>query len=345
MLNNFTNRNIPYSAQIELTLRCNGKCPFCSIHSLPESIIGEDMNTGQIKYLIDQLTELGVNALTYTGGEPTLRKDLAEIIYHTGVVHDFINGIATNGFLMPKLFKEHSFEGLDYILTSIDYPTAKQHDRMRGMKVFERVMEMIEVANRRDIKVIISTVVMKDNIHLLEEICELGDKMNCSMELFPCEDIIRNYPDKMCQITNIHDMIPDIPKWARTIRDLRSKFKNILTDPVSIDLVEKGGFGGYPNYHQKVLRCHVAKYFLFIRHDGFMDFPCKIFPVVSVDAFKYPIPKIYDAIEIREVMKKHDSYDQCNHCRLGCAIAASLPSSMKAVYGKYIRGFLDGNLS
>jgi len=303
------------------------------------------MNTDQIKYLIDQLAELGVNALTYTGGEPTLRKDLAEIIYHTGVVHDFMNGIATNGFLMPKLFKEHSFEGLDYILTSIDYPTAEQHDRMRGMKVFEKVMEMIEIANKRDIKVIISTVVMKDNIHLLEEICEIGEKLNCSMELFPCEDIIRHYNDKRCQITNIQDMIPNIPQWAKTIRNLRSRFKHILTDPVSIDLVEKGGFGGYPSYHQKVLRCHVAKSFLFIRHDGFMDFPCKIYPIKSVDAFKYPIPKIYNAIEIREIMKKHDSYDQCNNCRLGCAIAASLPSSMKAVYSKYIKGFIDGNLS
>lgn len=303
------------------------------------------MNTKQIKYLIDQLAELGVNALTFTGGEPTLRKDLHEIVYHTGVNHDFINGIATNGYLMPELFRQHSFEGLDFILTSLDYPTAERHDRMRGIKVFDKVIKMIEIANKRNIKVIISTVVMRDNIDLLEEICELGENLNCAMELFPCEDIIRNYPDKICQITNIHDMIPDLPDWARRIRELRTRFKHILTDPVSIDLVEKGGFGGYPNYHQNVLRCHVANSFLFIRHDGFMDFPCKIYPVLSVDAFKYPIPKIYNAIEIREIMKKHDSYDQCNHCRLGCAIAASLPSSMKAVYAKYIRGFIDGNLS
>ena len=37
------------------------------------------MNTEQIKYLIDQISDLGVNALSFTGGEPTLRKDISEL--------------------------------------------------------------------------------------------------------------------------------------------------------------------------------------------------------------------------------------------------------------------------
>ncbi|GAI78531.1 unnamed protein product, partial [marine sediment metagenome] len=36
------------------------------------------MTTEQIISLIDQISELGVNALSFTGGEPTLRKDLPE---------------------------------------------------------------------------------------------------------------------------------------------------------------------------------------------------------------------------------------------------------------------------
>ncbi len=289
---------------------------------------------------------LGVNAITYTGGEPTLRKDLPEILRYTGVVHDFVNGIATNGFLMHTLMKNHKLEGLDYILTSIDYPTAEQHDKMRGIKVFDKVLQMIDIANKRNIKVIISTVVMKDNIHLLEKICELGEKLNCSMELFPCEDIIRDFRDKRCQITNVRSMIPDISLWAKTVRELRTKFKNILTDPFSIDMVEKGGFGrnSSGNVYQDVLRCHTAGSFLFISHDGFVMLPCKIHPIRSINAFKIPLSKMYYTNEVREIMKKLDTYEFCNGCRLGCAIAASLPTSGKALYAKYVKGFIDGNL-
>lgn len=328
-----------------MTLRCNGKCPFCSIHSLPSSISGEEMTTDQIKGLIDQIADLGVLALSFTGGEPTLRKDLPELIYHTGVVNNFMNGMATNGYLLPNLFKEHTLEGLDYVLLSLDYPNAELHNKMRGIKVFDRVIESIKLANKNDIKPILSTVVMKDNLQYLKDICDLAENLNCSLEMYPCENIIRDYSNKSYQIDNIHDLIPDISIWANLMRILRKQYKNILTDPISIAVVEKGGFGGYPSYHQKILRCHVAQAYLFISHDGIINYPCKIHPIKSFNALKYPISKIYHSTEVGGIMNNFDSFDFCNGCRLGCAIASSIPTRWKTLYSKYIKGFLNGNLS
>ena len=344
-LNKFTNKKVPYSAQIELTLRCNATCPFCSIPLIPKRLKSNEMTTHQIISLIDQISELGVNALSFTGGEPTLRKDLPELVYHAGVIHDLMNGIATNGYLMPQFLKEKSrLEGLDYILLSLDYPTAELHDKKRGIKVFDRVMETIALSNKRDISVIISTVVMKDNIQFLENICELAENLNCSIELFPCEDIIRDHRNFQYKINNIEDMIPDLSVWAKLLHSLRSKYKNILTDPISINVVEKGGFGGAPEYHQTSLRCHVAEAYLFVRYDGFIDYPCKIHPVKSFNALKDTINNIYYSSEVREIMKQHDTYDFCDKCRLGCAIASSLPTTWKTLYAKYIQGYLKGNL-
>ena len=344
-LNKFTNKKVPYSAQIELTLRCNATCPFCSIHLIPKSLKSNEMTTHQIISLMDQIYELGVNALSFTGGEPTLRKDLPELVYHAGVVHDFMNGIATNGYLMPQFLKEKSrLEGLDYILLSLDYPTAELHNKKRGIKVFDRVLETIALSNKRDISVIISTVVMKDNIQFLENICELAENLNCSIELFPCEDIIRDHRNLQYKINNIEDMIPDLSVWAKLLHSLRSKYKNILTDPISINVVEKGGFGGAPEYHQTSLRCHVAEAYLFVRYDGFIDYPCKIHPIKSFNALKDTINNIYYSGEVREIMKQHDTYDFCDKCRLGCAIASSLPTTWKTLYAKYIQGYLKGNL-
>jgi MoaA/NifB/PqqE/SkfB family radical SAM enzyme len=302
------------------------------------------MTTEQIKYLIDQIAELGVLSLSFTGGEPTLRKDLPDLIYYTGIVHNFMNGIATNGYLMPKLFKEHKIEGLDYILLSLDYPTAEMHDKMRGIKVYDRVIESIKLAIKNDVKPVISTVVMKDNINMLDDICHIAEKLGCAIELYPCEDIIRNYTNESYQIQDIHDLIPDISLWANIIRLLRKKYTNILTDPISVEVVEKGGFGGNNRYNQDTLRCHVAEAYLFISHDGFINYPCKIHPIASFNALKYPISSIYNSFKVREIMEMHDNYTFCKNCRLGCAIASSIPTRWKTVYAKYIKGFLEGNL-
>ena len=344
-LNKFTQKKVPYSAQIEVTLRCNATCGFCSFPLLPKYLYSKEMSTSQIKDIIDQIACLGVSALSFTGGEPTLRKDLPDLIYHAGVVHDFMNGVATNGYLMPSLFKRNGqLEGLDYILLSLDYPNAELHNKMRGIKVFDKAIETIHLANKKDIKVIISTVVMNDNIHLLDSLCELAENYNCSIELFPCEDIIRDYPDNSYHISEVKNLIPNLSVWANLILKLRETYKNILTDPISIAMVERGGFGGKPSYHQNFLRCHVAEAYLFVRHDGFIDYPCKLHPIKSFNSLIYPISKIYNSKEVREIMKRHDSYDFCNKCRLGCAIASSMPARWKTLASKYILGYFQGNL-
>jgi MoaA/NifB/PqqE/SkfB family radical SAM enzyme len=344
-LNKFTHRKIPYSAQIEVTLRCNAACAFCSIPALPKSVVINEMNTNQIKLIIDQIAELGVNVISFTGGEPTLRKDLPELISYTGITHDSIVGVATNGYLMPKLFKQNGgLEGLDYLLISIDYPQAKFHDKRRGIKVFDKAIEAINIANKRDIKVIINTVVMNDNIHLLEKICQLAETYDVSIELYPCEYIVREFHNKKYFIETVEDMLPNISLWANLIRSLRERYKNILTDPFSITVIEKGGFGGYPKYNQRFLRCHVSEAYLFVRWDGFIDYPCKIHPLISFNALKYPLSLIYNLKEVRDIMQCRDDFEFCNGCHFGCAIVASLPVKWKALYSKYIQGYLNGNL-
>jgi MoaA/NifB/PqqE/SkfB family radical SAM enzyme len=302
------------------------------------------MSTEQIKYLIDQLADLGVLALSFTGGEPTLRKDLPDLVYHTGINHGFMNGIASNGYFIPKLFKEHKLEGLDYIVLSLDYPSAEQHDNLRGIKTFDKVLESIRLAEKNNVKPVISTVVMKNNLRYLKEMCDLAENLNCPIEMYPCEDIIRDYPNESFQIEGLTDHIPNVFQWAKMMRGLKKHYKNVLTDPVSIEVVEKGGFGGYPQYNQNILRCHVAEAYLFISHNGLLHFPCKIHPIKSFNALKNSIEKIYHSQEARDIMLMHDRYDFCNNCRLGCAIASSIPTHWKTVYSKYIKGFLDGNL-
>ncbi|MBN1801953.1 MAG: radical SAM protein [Candidatus Lokiarchaeota archaeon] len=350
-LSNFTNIKIPYSAQIEITLRCNAKCSFCSLHSLPQSLVkqSKEMTTDQIKNITTQIADLGVVSLSFTGGEPTLRKDLPELIHHSSVKQDLLTGLVSNGYLLPSLLKKNKINELDYLVLSLDYPRARLHNEFRGLNIYEKVIESIKLATKKNIKVVISTVVMKDNIKYLGQICELAKELNCCVEMDPCEDIIREFQDETYQIDDLKDMIPDISKWASTVRSLRKEYKNIITDPVTIQVIENGGFGRQKNnthtYYQNILRCHVVEAYLFVRYDGKVDYPCKIHPVRSFNALKYSIARIYRSKEVADMMKVKDNYDFCSGCRLGCAIASSMPARWKTLYAKYLAGFLNGNLN
>jgi len=66
---------------IELTERCNNNCIHCCIN-LPESdsnALGREMNTDFVKGILTQAAALGCLAVRFTGGEPLLRDDLAEL--------------------------------------------------------------------------------------------------------------------------------------------------------------------------------------------------------------------------------------------------------------------------
>lgn len=342
-VNKVSDIKTPYSAQIELTLRCMGKCEFCSIPFIPHSLKNPEMNTEQVKKIIADIADLGVVALSFTGGEPTLREDLAELINYAGISHNLTTGLATNGYYLPQLLKKNFLSGLDYILLSLDFPTRDLHNKLRGINVFEKVIDSINLAHKKEINVIISTNVMKQNLQYLPEICQMAEKLGCSMELYPCEDIIRTYNGTQYRAKNVEKLIPSLHLWAKVIKRLHKDHKNVLTDLITIEAIERGGFGGIPKF-QDILRCHVASAYLFIRHNGYVDFPCKINPILSFNALKYPLPSIYKSPKVIEIMKKHDSFAFCSHCRLGCAVASSMTAKWSTIYEKYIKSIFRGNL-
>ena len=81
-----------------LTFRCQNDCVHCYAggpHETPE------LSTEQWKTAIDKLSDVGVFILTFTGGEPTLREDLPELLLYAqnkGMVTGLIsNGRQTQG--------------------------------------------------------------------------------------------------------------------------------------------------------------------------------------------------------------------------------------------------------
>ncbi len=118
----------PYRMDLALTYRCSNNCSHC-YNARPRQ--GPELSTGQWKHLLDKLWDTGVPHIVFTGGEPTLRDDLPELIAHAER-NGQITGINTNG----RRLKDAAFvkslvdAGLDHVQITLESHDADIHDRM-----------------------------------------------------------------------------------------------------------------------------------------------------------------------------------------------------------------------
>jgi radical SAM protein with 4Fe4S-binding SPASM domain len=118
----------PYRMDLALTYRCNNNCAHCynaRSRSFPE------LETAAWKKILDQLWEIGIPHVVFTGGEPTLREDLAELIAHAEA-NGQITGINTNGRrLKDRAFLQSLVDaGLDHVQITLESHDASIHDAM-----------------------------------------------------------------------------------------------------------------------------------------------------------------------------------------------------------------------
>lgn len=121
----------PDGVTFELTYGCNLRCVHCFNPTHRAS--PRELSTSEVFRLIDQLAEFDVLTVTFTGGEPTLRPDIAAILRHTRkkglLIRVLINATrVTSAFV--SLLREI---GTEQICASIYGATERTYERMTGV--------------------------------------------------------------------------------------------------------------------------------------------------------------------------------------------------------------------
>ena len=110
---------------------CNLQCRHCYAAGQPEAE-GKELNTEQWKKIIDSLKSAGVPQVTFTGGEPTLRRDLVELAAYS---RWFVTRLNTNGILLtPDLCRELYEASLDSVQITLYSWDSGIHDSLVGRK-------------------------------------------------------------------------------------------------------------------------------------------------------------------------------------------------------------------
>jgi len=166
-----------------ITRRCNLKCVHCYAHAKDLSFKNE-LSTKEGKILLDDLAQFGVPVILFSGGEPTIRKDLPELAAYA-VSKGMRAVISTNGTLiLQKMARVLKDIGLSYVGISID-GMEEINDRFRGVKgAFKAALEGIKNCKDAGIKVGLRFTINKFNVNEIPEIFELLEDMEIPRACF-----------------------------------------------------------------------------------------------------------------------------------------------------------------
>jgi GTP 3',8-cyclase len=114
-------RRIEY-LRISVTDRCNFRCVYCmpeeGMQWLPKSAI---LSYEEIQEVVRQLAPLGLRRLRITGGEPTIRPQIHELVRMLRVVPEITDiALSTNGVRLPEIAPLLREAGLDRVNMSVD---------------------------------------------------------------------------------------------------------------------------------------------------------------------------------------------------------------------------------
>jgi len=251
-----TARHRPVLVHFEVTLRCNAGCGFCDYWKTDPSA-----RATELKSFADAARYFNPMLVTFTGGEPTLRRDLECLIAEVdrAISFKYVTLITHGAMLSGDRAQSLWDAGVNQFNISLDY-LDERHDRARGIPgLSARILEAIPAMRQRGIDNIrFNTVIKNDNLDQILPIVvraeELGVGVNFSLytdskngnrsfliddaQLAQLTDIIRQLMAfkrrRRGVITNSDHYLAQIPRYVRgELREpCRSGIRTIHIDPM-----------------------------------------------------------------------------------------------------------------
>jgi pyrroloquinoline quinone biosynthesis protein E len=166
----------PLSLLCELTYRCNLQCPYC-YNPLTLREYRDELSTRQWCGVLSEAADLGVVQAHFSGGEPTLRRDLAELVGAASRVGLYTNLITQGTFLDDALLDELLGSGLDHVQISIQAPDEDLADRIAGANVHEKKIDTLRRVVERNVALTLNCVLHRRNHDALADVIAFAERL------------------------------------------------------------------------------------------------------------------------------------------------------------------------
>ena len=167
------NRDIDY-LRISLTDACNLRCVYCMPEHMTFRPRHELLSDDELRRLITLFGALGFRKIRFTGGEPTLRPGLVELVRHATATPGIAKiGLTTNGVLLDQLAQPLRDAGLQTVNISIDSLDEARFRQLTRWGNLRDVRAGLDAARRAGLRIKLNAVVSRGLTHD-EDVIELA---------------------------------------------------------------------------------------------------------------------------------------------------------------------------
>ena len=152
----------------ELTHRCPLHCPYCS-NPVELDRRSAELSTEDWLRVFSEASDLGVLQVHLSGGEPTARRDIVEIVRHCAEVGLYTNLITAAVGVKPETMQALSDAGLDHVQISFEGIEDAAADRIAGLKGAHAAKRRLAAqVIALDIPLTVNAVIHRANVDLIE---------------------------------------------------------------------------------------------------------------------------------------------------------------------------------
>lgn len=270
----------PIGMLCELTHRCPLQCPYCS-NPLELERANTELTTAEWQDIMRQAARLGVLQIHLSGGEPTARKDLEDIVQVAAEVGLYTNLITAGVTLTEERLRKLVDVGLDHVQLSIQDVDAENADRIASYKGgMAKKVQVAKWVRDAGLPLTINAPIHRQNIHNVPRIIDFAVEMGAGrVEIAH----VQYYAWALINRASLMPTKEAFMVAAKQVEEAREKYKGVIViDAVVPDYYAKfpkpcmGGWArGIVNVTPsgRVLPCHAAESIKTLSFDSIKDRP------------------------------------------------------------------------
>jgi radical SAM protein with 4Fe4S-binding SPASM domain len=313
----------PLIVSYAVTKACNLRCLHCHVEA--REAMANELNLKEAMRAIDEMANLGTEALIFSGGEPLLRKELVLTLAEYCVDAGIIPAMLTNGVLLNhKVAWELKDAGIMAVGIPIDSSVPECHDKLRNVPgTFGKAVNAIKACLDVDLEVIVTTMALKNNFDDIPKrialLTSLGVEQAAVYDLVPVgrgKDVMDQAMDQTQRVSLIRylqqmqeenemvfTMSGGIPLYPEIVSEMHKS-----NDTKSRDLLLKQFWIHAP------IGCHAGILYFSLRPNGDV-YPCTFLPVKVGNIREQSLTHIWrNSKVLKELRQRNMLKGKCGEC-------------------------------
>jgi MoaA/NifB/PqqE/SkfB family radical SAM enzyme len=304
----------PHHVQWLITRRCNYRCRGCNIWQEQDQ---NELSAEEIKRGLDILKNLGVVEIVFSGGDPLLRDDAAEIIDYAS--RSFVTTVYDNGSMAAD--KVEALRNVDFAAISIDSLDEAKNDYIKGVKgAWKKAMNSVDTLQREGINVAVTPTISQMNLYEILDITNHFSSRGIPVWYCLYSYDLSSDVNQLFRIGKENDEFVIKDKQAMvslmdSLMELKKKDKNILMTTKLLKALRS-----IYSEDKRVWNCQALRNFFVVDHAGRIA-GCHVH---NIAGSVFDLPKTWRSSKFNKLRK---TYKECKQCTYLCYIFYSLHGS------------------